>query len=103
MRGPIATDRDALRHGVRATVRELADWDRQCFPLGGGNMINLLVTHGLVSAEDAKRMYREAMKEFGEPDEWHWPPAYTEDVGPDGPVVSKADFPPRPRDDEIPF
>ena len=86
---------------MKAMIKELADWDRQCFPLGGGNMINLLVIHGLVSADDAKQMYVEAMKELGEVDDL-WPPAFHEGVGHDGPVVSKRDFASRD-DDSMPF
>lgn len=86
---------------MKALIKELADWDRNCYPLGGGNMINLLVSHDLVSAEDAERMYREAMRELG--DDTEWPPALFVGVGPDGPV-SEAMFPPREiEDDKIPF
>jgi hypothetical protein len=83
---------------MRALIRELADWDRQCFPLGGGNLIDLLVAHGFVSATDAESIYRDAIREFG--DSCEWPPALYTPVGPDGPAKSawaKRD------DDEIPF
>lgn len=84
---------------IKAVIKELADWDRQCFPLGGGNMINLLVAHGFVSADDAERIYREASREAG--DEHEWPPAKYLGIGPDTPV-SDGMFPLRD-DDELPF
>lgn len=66
---------------VRAMVRELADWDRQCFPLGGGDMIRLMVRFGFVTMDEAERVYREFMREHDEDEEW--PPAHNADVTPD--------------------
>lgn len=66
---------------VRAMVRELADWDRQGFPLGGGDMIVLMVRFGFVTAEEAEQTYREFMREHDEDDEW--PPASNAYVTPD--------------------
>jgi hypothetical protein len=38
-------------------VRECADWDAQCFPLTGGDVIAIMVRFGLVPLEDAKVAY----------------------------------------------
>ena len=85
---------------IRAMIKELADWDRQCFPLGGGNMIDLLVKHGLVSADDASQMYRDVMVELGEKPEDSWPPALWQETSIDGPAKQAW----AARDDrEIPF
>ena len=66
---------------VKAMVRELADWDRQCFPLGGGDMIRLMVRFEFVTLEEAERIYREFMVEQGEDIEW--PPAHNDQASGD--------------------
>lgn len=84
---------------IKAVIKELADWDINCFPLGGGNMINLLVAHGFVSGDDALAMYREALKEAGETGDA--PPSLATDVGPQEPVNERMFG--KNHDDDIPF
>lgn len=74
---------------LKGIVTDLADWDRKIIPLGGGDMLNLLVRYGFASAEDVERLYRAAMHELGEDEDSIWPPAYSEAVARD--------------DDQIPF
>ncbi len=59
---------------TRGLIRELADWDRQCFPLGGGDLMTLLVRFDFVPMAEMEAIYREYMRE--REDEHEWPPAY---------------------------
>lgn len=51
--------------GVTAMVKELADWDFQSFPLAGGDVVNMLVRFGLITAGEAKAAYIEAANAHG--------------------------------------
>lgn len=63
---------------LKGLVMELADWDRQIMPLGGGDMLQMLVRFGFASDEEVEKLYRAAMLEFGEDGDYVWPPAYNE-------------------------
>lgn len=85
---------------VREMVRELADWDRQCFPLGGGDMMRLMIRFGFATAEEVEAIYREFMREKGEDIEW--PPADHLDATGRWPEMPTSSFY-KKHDDEIPF
>ena len=50
---------------VKGMIRELADWELQCFPLSGGDVIKIMVRFGIVGLEDAERYFQEFLTENG--------------------------------------
>ena len=72
-----------------AMVKECANWDANCFPLAGGDVISMMVRFGLITPEAAKEAYLAVMKENG----------LERDHEGDGPYAATFVTP----DDKIPF
>lgn len=62
---------DALRLTMvhaKEMADHVADWEVQCFPLTGGDVLAMMIKFGLLSVDDAKAAYWAARERHGECD-----------------------------------